>query len=374
MPKGKDSIGSRGRKGDLRRRLTPYIRDFRKYVQSEAFRRDQAQREEHVRFFQEELPRRLPQLSEEDVLGIVDRLWASRIWGNKAYHTQAIIADNGLDKLREELERLLDRSRSPGARYERFLREVKRLGPASVTEILCYVEPERCGIWNRRAREALLKLGLSERVDPRKYRLSGAEYERFNALLEELAEELRRAGLDAHGHEVDLLFVDFFLYEVSRSVRAAAMGAKEEFDHDEVRDLIATIGEMLGFETQTELRVAHGAQVDVVWRARIGNLGVVTYVFEVHKGGSIDSLLLNLQKAKSNPTVQKVIAVSGEGELERIKRETAGLPEEFRRALTFWPVGEVREVGEKLRAVNETIERLGLVPGEFPVSVEVEGA
>lgn len=116
--------------------------------------------------------------------------------------------------------------------------------------------------------------------------------------------------------------------------------------------------------------------MDVVWRARIGNLGVVTYVFEVHKGGSIDSLLLNLQKAKSNPTVQKVIAVSGEGELERIRQETMGLPEEFRRALGFWPVGEVREVGEKLRAVSEAIERLGLVPGPGlgPVPMESEEA
>jgi hypothetical protein len=347
-----------------RQRLAPHLKKFQDYVKTQEFQRDQAHRLEHIHFFQEELPKRLSQLSEADLSELVTRLWASRIWGNKQYHIQRIVEDNGLDKLRVELTRLLDRTESPGKRYERFLQEISRLGPASVTEILCYNEPERCGIWNRKARDAFEVLGLGDLVDPETYRLSGAEYETFNTVLQALAEELRQAGF----RDVDLLFVDFFLYEVSQSKRKPIKDKEkrpEEFDHDEIRDLISTIGEMLGFESQTELRIAHGAQVDVVWRARIGNLGIVTYVFEVHKSGGIDSLLLNLQKAKSNPTVQKVIAVSDEEQLERIKKETTGLPEEFRKSLGFWPVSEVQEVGEKLQSVNEIIDRLGLVQGEF---------
>jgi len=38
--------------------------------------------------------------------------------------------------------------------------------------------------------------------------------------------------------------------------------------------------------------------------------GLVTYVFEVHRKGSVDNLIVNLQKALNNPTVQKIIAVS----------------------------------------------------------------
>ncbi|MCX7974129.1 MAG: hypothetical protein N3B16_06450 [Candidatus Aminicenantes bacterium] len=53
-------------------------------------------------------------------------------------------------------------------------------------------------------------------------------------------------------------------------------------------------------------------------------MGVVTYVFEVNKKGAIDSLLLNLQKATSNPTVQKVIAVSDIDQIEKINNEAAG--------------------------------------------------
>jgi len=122
---------------------------------------------------------------------------------------------------------------------------------------------------------------------------------------------------------------------------------------------------MLGFEADTEVQVAHGARVDVVWSARIGNLGIINYVLEVHKRGSIDSLLMNLQKAKSNPTVQKVVAISDETQLEKIKRESEGLPEEFRRDLTFWPVEDVLKVHENLELAMKTIDNLNLTPEPF---------
>jgi hypothetical protein len=104
--------------------------------------------------------------------------------------------------------------------------------------------------------------------------------------------------------------LDFFLYEVAQSAKGTVeVGVRPErelrlqegeFDHDEIRDLLADIGGSLGFDTDTEVKVAHGARVDVVWRARIANLGLVTYVFEVHRSGSMDSLILNLQKAMAS--------------------------------------------------------------------------
>jgi hypothetical protein len=337
--------------------LKPHIRSFLRYLKTDRFRKDQEDRLRRVRYFQDELPSRLEALSEADVAALVGELWASQIWGNKQYLVQKVIEDNGLDALREELGHLLDRSVSPQARYERGVSRIRRLGPASVTEMLCYSDPARCGIWNERARGAIKRLGLESFVSPEKYRLSGTEYATLNALLDAIGRELAAAGMP----DIDLLMVDFFLYEVSAGQRLP-LPAKV-FDHDEVRDLIQSIGTMLGFDAQTEVRIAHGASVDVVWRARIGNLGTVTYVFEVHKSGSLDSLVLNLEKAKSSPTVQRVIAVSDEEQLQRIEKETEGLPDEFRRSLAFWPVAEVQAVSENLRTASESLNRLGLVPG-----------
>jgi len=54
------------------------------------------------------------------------------------------------------------------------------------------------------------------------------------------------------------------------------------------------------------------------------------------------------------------------GKFERRRAEAPkGLPEEFRKALSFWPVGEVQEVAERLQSVNGIIERLGLMQSDL---------
>ena len=177
-------------------------------------------------------------------------------------------------------------------------------------------------------------LGLDQLVDARKYRPTAAEYGTFNHVLGAIADELRTQGVK----DVDLLFVDFFLYEVAEGLNREMVRAKDpskepSFDHDEIRDRLEQIGSSLGFDTDTEVKVAHGAVVDCVWRAKVGNLGLVTYCFEVQRGGSIDGLLMNLLRARNSPTVQKVFAVSDEAQLQQIQKEAQGMPEEFRKAV-----------------------------------------
>lgn len=344
--------------------IEQHIELFREYMNSEQFREDQAKRRERVNFFQKKLPERLDDFSEADLDAIVSQLWASRIWGNKDYLAQKIITDNGIDKIRDHLRQLIESDDPPRA-YARFLDAIKGLGPASTTEMLTYLHPRECGIWNRQARDALRALGVTDYVNLNKYEISSREYRAFNELLQAIAAELRQVGIA----DVDLLLVDFFLYEVAQSAKTgipSERGPRVEegqFDHDEIRDLLADIGGSLGFDTDTEVKVAHGARVDAVWRARIANLGLVTYVFEVHMSGSMDSLILNLQKAHSAPSVQKVVAVSDEAQLDKIRGECDGLPEGFRRALRFWEVLDVLETGEHLQKAMASIDALDLIEG-----------
>ena len=339
------------------------IRDFRQYIQTEDFRRYLQDRKNRTLFFQKELSSRLENLSEADVEQIVGYLWAHQMWGNKTYVAQKIVQENTLERLRDHIQMLYQMAEDPEEAYARFLKSIKRWGPASVTEILAYIYPQRCGIWNRQARVALQVLGLTNIVDTNKYELSKEEYRKFNSLLNIIADALRQAGIP----DVDFLIVDFLLYRVAQ--RKVPRSAQREvpseplrkFDHDEVRDLIAGLGAKLGFDTETEVNIAHGARVDVVWRARIANLGIVTYVFEVHRSGSIDSLILNLQKALNAPTVQKVVAVSDEKQLRTIEKECEGLPEPFRRVLRFWDVQDVIRVAQAMEQVMDSITRLGLL-------------
>ena len=89
-------------------------------------------------------------------------------------------------------------------------------------------------------------------------------------------------------------------------------------------DLLTAIGQWLGFQAKKEELVARGARVDAVWQARIANLGVVTYVFEVQRRGSIDSLILNLQRAQNNQSVQRLIVVANSDEITRVRQGGSG--------------------------------------------------
>jgi hypothetical protein len=146
--------------------------------------------------------------------------------------------------------------------------------------------------------------------------------------------------------------------------RLAAAGGITPHDqglHDEVRDKLEQIGVWLGFDADTEIKVAEGAVVDAVWEVTIGNLGRVIYVFEVQTKGSIDSLIINLLKSLNNPAVQGIVAVSDLKQIERIKKEVSGVGP-LREKLKYWDYKEVLQVHEALESVNEAINLLGLVP------------
>lgn len=138
-------------------------------------------------------------------------------------------------------------------------------------------------------------------------------------------------------------------------------GGKDDlFIHNDIRDKLAEIGRCLGFRAEVEKKVADGAVVDTIWEVTIGNMGRVIYVFEVQTSGSIDSLILNLMKAKNNKAVQGIVAVTDEKQIERIKKEITALP--INGEVKFWNYEEVLRVHESLQYVNESINKLTLVP------------
>jgi len=334
---------------------------YPRYRESGEFEEDEKDILCRISYFQKKFREKVDGLSEIDFEEILSNTWAFRRFrGNIHSRAQEIIADNGMEKVREAFKILTDTSMSPHKRYGKVLGMIKGLGPATITEILAYLQPHECALWNRRAREALDILGI-DMVDTSKYALSPKEYKIYNELIKSIHKQLD----EPEGEKMGLFLTHVFFFELSQMGQGPDTSSIEDFDHDEIRDLTRDIGLMLGFEANTEVQVAHGARVDVVWSARIGNLGIVNYVFEIHKRGSIDSLLMNLQKAKSNPTVQKVIAISDEEQLKKIERESEGLPEEFRRDLTFWSVEEVLKVVESLESAMEIIDNLNLTPEPF---------
>ena len=80
-------------------------------------------------------------MTEEDVYEYVAPLWAMLIWGNKSYVVNNLIIDNGLEVLRQEIAELVWGSNKIEERWDRFRKNIKGIGPAMMSEILCKSHP-----------------------------------------------------------------------------------------------------------------------------------------------------------------------------------------------------------------------------------------
>jgi hypothetical protein len=334
------------------------------------------ERQERKTFYSSWTSARLSTMTAEEFLLFLAKLWAMRIWGNKEYVADKIIQDNGLEHLREALQRLLWGAEPVDSRWNWFRSSVKGMGPAMISELLCHVHPKECMLWNRRAYVAFRYLEIEDlpRYD---YQLTGHRYEALSGHARSIARELENSGFA----NTDLLTVDYFLWqELQVEENLSKMHAKKgepsqtshlpedskanEFLHNDVRDKLADIGRWLGFTSSIEVTVAAGSKVDTIWEATIGNLGRVIYVFEVQTKGSIDSLIINLLKSLNNPAVQSVVAVSDGPQIQKIQSHASAVLG-LQGKLKFWNYEEVLQVHESLSAVNERINKLGLVPEPF---------
>jgi len=317
---------------------------------------------------------KIMQMSVEDLLEYLSKLWAMLIWGNKQYVVDKMIRDNGFDHLKKELADLLWGDSPIENRWDKARNDIKGMGPAMISELLCHVRPDYYMIWNRRAYVGLNYLGV-EGVPSRDYQVTGKKYVELCSVSKEIAKRMVDLGFD----DTTLLAVDYFIWDqlqVMDNLSAIHKKVKEtpekteisreelKFIHNDVRDAIQDIGEWLGFKAEIEKKVADGSVVDAVWESKIGNMGRVMYVFEVQTKGSIDSLILNLLKAKNNPAVQGVVAVSDKSQLERIKKHAADVPG-LGNILKVWDYEEVLNVHDSLEFVNGSINKLNLVPEGF---------
>lgn len=339
---------------------------------------DKAQRAERVAYYQAHTAEMIRDMTEEELLEYVAKLWAMLIWGNKKYVVDKLIADNGFQKLKNEVADLVWGTDTIDKRWDRFRSSIKGMGPAMMSELLCHAHPEDFILWNRRAYVGLDHLGV-EGLPRHNYQLTGKKYLALCETAKSIAEEMRKEGVS----DANLLTVDYFIWDElqveenlsqihkpqfvpkQESIELEKAPAEAaEFLHNEVRDKLEEIGVFLGFTARTEIKVADGSKVDTVWEATIGNMGRVIYVFEVQTKGSIDSLIVNLLKSLNNPAVQGVVAVSDAKQIEKIKKHAAGVPQ-LKEKLKYWDYTEVLQVHDALVAVNESINKLELVPQGF---------
>ena len=355
----------------LRKHIEDYTHSIKKDFKS--YEEDREERKQLISYYQEFTKERILTMSPDKLYEYLSKLWAMLIWGNKHYIVDKIVEDNGLDNIKENLANLVWGHEDIEKRWDNFRTEIKGMGPAMISEILCKSHPDKYMLWNRRAYVALnyLKVDNLPRYD---YQLTGKVYKHLCDINKEIAVELENQGLK----DVDLLIVDYFIWaqlQVEDNLSKIYLKKTEKkpdietpeqdkFVHDDIRDKLRDIGQWLGFAAKIEQKVSEGSKVDTIWESTIGNMGRVIYVFEVQTKGSIDSLILNLLKSLINPAVQGVVAVSDANQIEKIKNYVRDV-KDLKDKLKYWDYEEILKVHESLEFVNERINSLGLVPEGF---------
>jgi len=346
------------------------LKEFRIFLETESGREAMEERDKRIQFFQNILGKdHIDDLTEPEFSEIISVLWASQLFSNKSYLVERILKSIDFISLRQELKSLLWGEKPARERYDNLREKVSGLGPASITEILAHVRPQEYGLWNEKTRAAFRILEIRASF-ANKYDISGEEYEACNDILNLLANELKAGGFD----QPDLVDVDYFLYFLVEQYQPVAkrelmppttLEEDYDFEHPEIAEKLAAIGTGLGFEVDTDVPIAKGAEVDVLWTARIGNLGEVRYVFEIQRRGSVDSLILNLQRAKNNPTVQKLVVVANGKNIGAVQEEVASLGEDFRKALAFIEAREIQRAAQLLTDLNSILSKLELVRSDY---------
>ena len=340
--------------------------------------KDLTERKERIAYYQSWTQDLILAMTVEGFYEYLSRLWAMLIWGNKHYVVDKMIADNGFYTVKQELAELIWGKAPMVNRWDNFLKSVKGFGPATISEILCHVYPDQFMLWNRRAYVGLNYLGITD-LPRYNYQMTGKKYGELSRVAQKIADEMRAEGIE----DVNLLTVDYFIWDELQveenlsKIYAAGKKPKTapivdekldavtaDFIHNEIRDKLSDIGKWLGFNADTEKKVAEGSKVDTIWESTIGNMGRIIYVFEVQTKGSIDSLIINLLKALNNPAVQGVVAISDAAQLDKIRKHAEQVPN-LGAKLRYWDYKKVLEVHDALEMVNESINSLGLVPQGF---------
>ncbi len=303
---------------------------------------------------------------EEGVLReLIHTLWAFNGWTNKDWLLQEMLR-SGLPTIRNAFKQLLYGTEPLPKRFDLIRKTIRMMGAACISEILAHHDHTEYPIWNSRSKQGLTALGVDESLIPKSAQIRGSQYLAYCKLVKEVREQIAQKYPEFD----DLFKLDFLLYYISLEkiqldkftetpVTSNVHG--EDFDHDSVVDQVIELGDGLGFEVQKEFSIMPGCRIDAIWRSRVANLGTISYAFEVHRRGSRDSAILNLQRIRRDPTIQKVVIVSSKAELDQFRREIASLDESFRNSLGYFEVQDLQNALYHIQSLKDILKTLGLL-------------
>lgn len=306
--------------------IEKYILEFKKFKNTDKAKEWEKERIDRKKLYEMLLnEKEIDNLSEEGFAKIIESLWASELWTRKDYLVNKILKDNGIQKIKTELKKLIYGKDPLDERFDNFKDKIKGLGPSSITEILVFVEPKKYCIWNTKPKNILPFLGIKN-LPPTvfKYQINGKQYIQCTEALNSIRHELEKNGMK----NPDFIDVDFFLafifYEIylqqkeiekSKEIEGEKVSSLEELDeyykdqimkieelqsaslHDKICEMIEWIGTWNNYVVKRRYKVKDDSpyELDVAWLDNEENPEIA---FEVHDGGILEKDKDSLKHAK----------------------------------------------------------------------------
>ncbi len=340
--------------------IYPKFKDFLDN-ESEEWNAERKEKDEflHKYFFTDEINK----IDEGTIRELVHKLWANNMWTNKDnLHNDML--KTGLQNIIEAFRVLFDNEKPIAERFDHVKQNIRRMGASSISEILAHYDHNKYPIWNSKIKQGLITLGVPVSKLPKSSQISGKQYESFCKLYANIHDEISTKYKDIS----DFFILDHLIYFLSTHENVSVSIDNDEelkevkdFDHDEMIDNLLELGDGLGFDVQKEFYVMRGCRLDAIWRSRVANLGTISYAFEVHRHGSRDSAILNLQRVRRDPSIQKVIIVTTAEEIEIFKGEILSLDESFRHSVGYFDVRDVLKALSYIQELKTILKDLGLL-------------
>jgi hypothetical protein len=243
-----------------------YIEQFRNWLkEDEKAKRWREDRERRIKWYKEKLSlEKIDSLTENDFSEMIKKLWASDVWKNKDYKVRSLIKDNGFEKIKQGLKKLLYGKEEIEKRWDEFKKSIKGLGPSSMSEILAFFNPEEYPLINQKTYKVLPRLGIS--IDIVR---NGKEYKKAKEKVEKVKVALIENGFENVNFVFTDLFIAFLFYEVFDLAYVGRKGEilppkikekpKKEIkfepirisSHETAEAILLSLGNLLGFDTYT---------------------------------------------------------------------------------------------------------------------------
>jgi hypothetical protein len=308
------------------------------------------------KFFKKE---NLEKIDEGALREFIKMLWSYDFWNNKDYILEEMLK-TGIENIKKAFDYLVYSEDIIDKRFDYVLKNVRMIGVSAISELLVHSDSKKYPFWTRRTKDAVSFLGYKDKIlDSKGINISGKQYQSFIKIMSDLLNKVKEINPDIDNFLKLNLFIFYISSELTGKEQPEVI---EEFDHNTTVDDVFVLGDGLGFEVAKEVNVAPGCRVDVIWKSRIANLGLISYAFEVHNKGSMDSAILNLQKVlHKDSSIQKVVLVSNIENIIKFREQIGALNESFREKVGYFEINELNSALDNLKSLKENLSPLGFM-------------